>query len=112
MKSVTQQNTKQHPKTHNSETLLCVNHSGHLEIHWSVIEELFGVSVGSILCYVAPAPGVEVCPQQTVEVNQNHAVHHDHGNQEVAGVVEPGVVIHNVPGDVELGTKAKEDVGE
>ena len=54
----------------------------------------------------------EVGTYQSVEVDQDHDVHEEHGDQEVACVVQPAVVLHDEPGEVKLGTEAEAHVGE
>lgn len=82
---------------------------------FSVIEKPFGdiTAVCAILCHASALPAwEEVGTEQSVEVNQYHDVHEDHGGQEVARLIQPAEVVQDVPGDVELGTKAEAHVGE
>lgn len=82
---------------------------------FSVIEKTFGgvTAVCAILCHGSALPAwEEVGTEQSVEVNQYHDVHEDHGGQEVARLIQPAEVVQDVPGDVELGAKAEAHVGE
>lgn len=65
-----------------------------------------------ILCHITLVPGEEVCTEQAVEINQDHDIHQNHGDEEVTTAVQPGVVVDDVPGEVELGAQTKHDVGE
>ena len=65
-----------------------------------------------VLSRVALTPGEEVGAEQAVEINQDHDVHHDHGGEKESTVVQPGVVMDDVPGEVELCAQTKRDVGE
>ena len=65
-----------------------------------------------ILSHEFLTPGEEVSTEQTVEINKDHDIHHHHGDEEVSAVVQPGVVLVDVPGEVELGAQTKRDVGE
>lgn len=56
--------------------------------------------------------GEEVGSEQPVEVDEDHGVQESDGKEEVVAVVQPGVVVQDVPGDVELGAEAEGDVGE
>lgn len=47
-----------------------------------------------------------------MEINQHHDVHYNHGGQEESTVVQPGVIVDNVPGEVELCAQTKCDVGQ
>lgn len=79
----------------------------------SVAEKLLGVVVvRAVLSHVPLASGKEVSTEQTVEINHHHDVHHHHGDEEVPAVVHPGVVVDDVPSEVELGAEAKHDIGE
>lgn len=79
----------------------------------SISEKLFGVVVMCpVLSYVALSLGEEVCTEQAVEINQDHNIHHCHASEEESTVVQPGVVVDDVPGEVELAAEAKHDVGE
>lgn len=79
----------------------------------SVSEKLFGVVVvRPVLSYVAFSLGEEVCTEQAVEIHQDHDIHHHYANEEESSVVQPGVVVDDVPGEVELGAEAEHDVGE
>lgn len=57
-------------------------------------------------------PGEEVSTEQAVEIDQDHNVHHHYGDEKATTVVQPGVIVDNVPGEVELGDQTKHDVGE
>lgn len=61
---------------------------------------------------MALTPGEEVRTEQAVEINQDHNVHQYHGDEEVSTAIQPGVVVDDVPGEVELGAQTKHDVGE
>lgn len=79
----------------------------------SVIEKVFGVVVmHPVLSYVAFSLGEEVCTEQAVEINQHHNIYHYHASEEESTMVQPGIVLDDVPGEVELGAKAKYDIGE
>lgn len=54
----------------------------------------------------------EVGAEQSVEINQNHDVHQHHGDQKVPAVLQPGVVVEDVPGEVELCAQAERHVGQ
>lgn len=77
----------------------------------SIIEELF-VGVSPVLPHVALTPREEISTDQAVEINQHHNIHRHHAEQEVPAVVHPGVIVQDVPGEVELGAQTKQDVGE
>lgn len=64
-----------------------------------------------VLSHGALPPGEEVGAEQAVEINQDHNIHHNDGDEKVSAVVQPGVVLDDVPGEVELGAQAKRDVG-
>lgn len=57
-----------------------------------------------ILYDVALCSGAKVSPKQSVEVDEDHGVHEDHGEQEVASMLQQGVVDDDVIGYVKLGT--------
>lgn len=59
----------------------------------------------------ALTPGEEVSTQQAVEIDQDHDIHYYHGEEKVSTVIQPGVIVHDVPGEVELCAQAKCDVG-
>lgn len=73
-------------------------------------EKLFGVC-GAIVGRVGLGLGEEVGAEQTAKVDKDHQVHEHHGAEEIAGVVQTGVVPHNVRGEEGLGAQAEEDVG-
>lgn len=75
----------------------------------SVAQELLAAVV-PILLFQAFPWREEVGTEQSVEINQNHDVHHHQGHQEVAAMVQPGVVLEDVPGEVELCAEAEQDV--
>lgn len=54
----------------------------------------------------------EVSTEQPVEINQHHNIHHHHGGEKVSTVVQPGVIVDDVPGEVELCAQAKRDIGQ
>lgn len=54
----------------------------------------------------------EVGAEQPVEIDQDHDVHHHQGHQETAAVLQPRVVVEDVPGEVELRAEAERDVGQ
>lgn len=66
----------------------------------------------AILSQVTLASGKEIRTEQTVEVNHDHDIHYHHGDEEVSAVIQPGVVVEDIPGEVELGAKTKYDIGE
>lgn len=79
----------------------------------SITEELFRVVVmDTVLSHTALTPAEEVGTYQAVEVNGDHHIHHHHGDQEVSTVVQPGVVVDDVPGEIELSAESKGDVCE
>lgn len=65
-----------------------------------------------VLSRGALTPREEVSAEQAVEINQDHDIHHHHGEEKVCTVVQPGVVVDDVPGEVELCAQAERDVGE
>ena len=65
-----------------------------------------------VLSHVALTPREEVRTDQAVEINQDHDIHHHHAEEEVSTVVHPGVVVQDIPGEVQLGAHTKQDVGE
>lgn len=65
-----------------------------------------------VLSHIALTPGEEVSAEQAVEINQDHDIHHHHGDEKVSTVVQPGVIVDDVPGEVELGAQTEHDVGE
>lgn len=77
----------------------------------SVSKKLFGVLRPILLCR-ALLPEEQVGAQQPVEINEHHDVHDHYGGQEVSAVVQPGVIVDDVPGEVELCAQAKCDVGQ
>lgn len=66
----------------------------------------------TVLSHTALTPAEEVGTYQAVEVNGDHHIHHHHGDQEVSTVVQPGVVVDDVPGEIELSAESKGDVCE
>lgn len=56
--------------------------------------------------------GEKVSTEQAVEINQDHNVHQHHGGKKISTVIKPGVIVHDVPGEVELGAQTKCNVGE
>jgi len=65
-----------------------------------------------VLSHIALTMREEVCTEQAVEINQDHNIHHHHGDEKVTAVVQPGVIVDNVPGEVELGAQTESNVGE
>lgn len=68
--------------------------------------------MGSVLSHIALTLREEVCAEQAVEINQDHNIHHDHGGEKVSTVVQPGIIVDDVPGEVELGAQTESGVGE
>lgn len=66
----------------------------------------------TVLSHKVFFPRKEVSAKQTVEINKNHDIHHHDGGQKVSTVLQEGVVAGEVPGEVELSTQAKGDVGD
>ncbi len=66
----------------------------------------------AVVSHRALPPGEEVSTEQAVEINQDHNIHHHQGDEKVSAVVQPGVIVDDVPGEVELGAQTKRDVGE
>ena len=56
--------------------------------------------------------GHEVSTDQAVEINQDHNIHHYHGEEEELPAVQLVVVGDDVPGEVGLGAQTKQGVGE
>lgn len=56
-------------------------------------------------------PCEEVRAEQAVEINQHHNIHHHHTGKKKSTIVQPGVVVDDVSGEVELGAQTKDDVG-
>lgn len=56
--------------------------------------------------------GEEISAEQAVQIKNHHNIYHNHGGEEVSGVVQPGVILDNVPGEVELRAKTKRHIGE
>lgn len=83
-----------------------------MNLQKSVTEELFRVVIRPVLSHVTFTPGEEVGTEQAVEINQDHDIHHYHAGEEEFSVVQPGVVVEDVPGEVGLGGQAERDVGE
>lgn len=48
--------------------------------------------------------GPKVSPEQSVEVDEDHGVHEEHGEQEVTAMLQHGEVDYDVIGYVKLGT--------
>lgn len=92
----------------------CVNSHPKKKSHSpSITEKLFGVVVmRPILAHTAFTPGEEVSTEKAVEINQDHYIHQYHGAKEISTMVQPGVIVHDVPGEVELGAQTKCNVGE
>lgn len=65
-----------------------------------------------VLSHRALTPGEEVSTEQAVEINHDHNIHHHHGDQKVSTVIQPGIIVDDVPGEVELCAQTKRDVGE
>lgn len=66
----------------------------------------------SILSYMTLIPRKEVSTEEAIEINQDHNIHHHHTDKKVSSVVQLGVVVDDVPGEVELGAQTEGDVGE
>lgn len=77
----------------------------------SVAQELSAAG-GPVLLLRAFPLREEVGAEQSVEINQHHDVHHHQGDQKVPAVFQPGVVVEDVPGEVELCAQAEQDVGQ
>jgi len=65
-----------------------------------------------VLSRIALTLREEVCTEQAVEINQDHNIHREHGDEKVSAMVHPGVIVDNVPGEVELGAQTESNVGE
>lgn len=77
----------------------------------SVSEKLFRV-LRSVLPCRALLSEEQISAEQPVEINQDHDVHDHHGGQKESAVVQPRVIVDDVPGEVELCAQAKCDVGQ
>lgn len=66
----------------------------------------------AVLSHRVLPPGEEVRTEQAVEINQDHNIHHHHGDEKVSTVVQPGVIAEDVPGEVELCAQTKCDIGQ
>lgn len=77
----------------------------------SITEKLSGVMCPVLSHRVLP-PGEEVSTKQAVEINHDHNIHHYHGGEKVSTMVQPGVIVEDVPGEVELRAQTKCDVGQ
>lgn len=60
--------------------------------------------MSAILYDVALRSGPKVSPEQSVEVDEDHGVHEEHSEQEVAAMLQRGEVDDDVIGYVKLGT--------
>lgn len=60
--------------------------------------------MSAILYDVDLPSGPKVSPEQSVEVDEDHGVHEEHGEQEVAAMLQHGEVDDDVIGYVKLGT--------
>lgn len=93
------------------ETKRCVHSQTRAPVNFpqSVAQELFA-AMRPILLFQAFPRREEVGTEQSVEINQDHDVHHHQGDQEVAAVLQPGVVVEDVPGEVELCAEAEQHI--
>lgn len=66
----------------------------------------------AVLSHRVLPPGEEVGTEQAVEINQDHNIHRHHGAEKVSTMVQPGVIVEDVPGEVELCAQAKCDIGQ
>lgn len=57
-------------------------------------------------------PREDVCTEQPVEINQDHNIHQHHGHEKVCTMIQPGVIVENVPGEVELCAQTKHDISQ
>lgn len=65
-----------------------------------------------VLSHIALTVREEVGTEQAVEINEDHNIHRHHGDEKVSTMVQPGVIVDNVPGEVELGAQTESNVGE
>lgn len=98
------------PRHWNDQVLNWGSGSGQLGFHspfkvWSVIKELRGAAAVSAILYdMALRSGAKVSPEQSVEVDEDHGVHDEHGEQEVAAMLQQREVNKDVIGYVKLST--------
>lgn len=59
--------------------------------------------MSAIMYDMALPSGAKVSPEQSVEVDEDHGVHDEHGEQEVAAMLQQGEVEDDVIGYVKLG---------
>lgn len=60
--------------------------------------------VSAILYDMTLCSGAKVSPEQSVEVDEDHGVHEEHGEQEVAAMLQQGEAGDDVIGYVKLGS--------
>lgn len=77
----------------------------------SVSEKLFRVLRPVLPCR-ALLPDEQIGAEQPAEISEDHDVHGHYAGQEVSAVIQPGVIVGEVPGEVELCAQAKCDVGQ
>lgn len=66
----------------------------------------------SVLSHQALTSREEVSAEEAVEINHHHDIHYHHSKEEASTMVQPGVIVDDVPGEVELCAQAKCDVGQ
>lgn len=68
--------------------------------------------MSSILRAIMLSMMEEVCAYQAVEVYKDHNIHDGHTEEEKLGIVQRGVVVDDVPGEVELCEQPEHHVRE
>lgn len=68
--------------------------------------------MSSILCAILLSMTKEVCAYQAVEVYKDHNIHDDHTKEKKMGIVQLGVVVDDVPGEVGLCEQTEHHVRE
>lgn len=77
----------------------------------SIAEKLSGIMCPVLSGRALPSRE-DVCTEQPVEINQDHNIHQHHGGEKVCTMIQPGVIVDNVPGEVELCAQTKYDIGQ
>lgn len=89
-------------------------HSGSpVNLPQSITEKLFGVAVvRPVLSRTSLTPREEVSAEQAVEIYEDHSIHCHQAGQKVSTVIQPGVIVDEVPGEEELGSETESYVCE
>lgn len=66
----------------------------------------------SVLCIILLSMRKEVCAYQAVEVYTNHNIHDNHTEEKKLWTVQFGVVVEDVPGEVELCEESEHHISE